>query len=158
MTGLGNRVAFEQELANIETALDAELGLFLIDVNGLKELNDTRGHEAGDGLLRAVAQRLRQCVDSSAGRLYRVGGDEFVILLRDEELRSRDELKEKLTRAQSNAASLSGREYAISFSVGYAESSTTPFPLLYKVADKAMYQQKQLYYERKRLEDKGLEQ
>ncbi len=158
LTGLGNRVAFEQELANIETALDAELGLFLIDVNGLKELNDTRGHEAGDGLLRAVAQRLRQCVDSSAGRLYRVGGDEFVILLRDEELRSRDELKEKLTRAQSNAASLSGREYAISFSVGYAESSTTPFPLLYKVADKAMYQQKQLYYERKRLEDKGLEQ
>lgn len=158
LTGLGNRVAFEQELATIETALDAELGLFLIDVNGLKELNDTRGHEAGDGLLRAVAQRLRQCVDSSVGRLYRVGGDEFVILLRDDELGSRDELKDKLAQAQSNAASLSGREYAISFSVGYAESSTTPFPLLYKAADKAMYQQKQLYYERKRLEDKGLEQ
>ena len=115
------------------------------------------GHAAGDELLRAAAWVLRRSL-RERDVLFRIGGDEFVILLRDEELRSRDELKEKLTRAQSNAASLSGREYAISFSVGYAESSTTPFPLLYKVADKAMYQQKQLYYERKRLEDKGLEQ
>lgn len=158
LTGLGNRAAFEQAMVELETALDAELGLFLIDVNGLKELNDTRGHEAGDALLRAIAQRLRQCVDVSAGSLYRVGGDEFVILLRDDELEHKEALKERLEHAQVKAASLAGREYCISFSVGYADSLTTPFPLLYKVADKAMYQQKQFYYEHKRMQDKSLEQ
>lgn len=150
LTGLGNRIAFDQTMAGLETSLDKEAGLFLIDVNGLKDLNDTRGHEAGDALLRTVASRLRNCIQDLPASLYRIGGDEFVILLEGEGVRCHDELLQRLVESQFRPASLAGREHGISFSVGYADSMHTPFSLLYKMADKAMYQQKQAYYERKR--------
>ena len=137
-------------MAGLETSLDKEAGLFLIDVNGLKDLNDTRGHEAGDALLRTVASRLRNCIQDLPASLYRIGGDEFVILLEGEGVRCHDELLQRLVESQFRPASLAGREHGISFSVGYADSMHTPFSLLYKMADKAMYQQKQAYYERKR--------
>ena len=150
LTGLGNRIAFDQTMAGLETSLDKEAGLFLIDVNGLKDLNDTRGHEAGDALLRTVASRLLNCLKDLPGSLYRIGGDEFVILLEGDAVASHDLLLNRLQEAQFQPASLAGREHGISFSVGYADSKHTPFSLLYKMADKAMYQQKQAYYERKR--------
>ena len=150
LTGLGNRIAFDQSMAGLETSLDKEAGLFLIDVNGLKDLNDTRGHEAGDALLRTVASRLLNCLKDLPGSLFRIGGDEFVILLEGDAVASHDALLRRLQEAQFQPASLAGREHGISFSVGYADSKHTPFSLLYKMADKAMYQQKQAYYERKR--------
>ena len=159
LTGLGNRIAFEQTMGDLETSLDVEAGLFLIDVNGLKTLNDSRGHEAGDALLRAVAQRLRLCVQESSGSLYRIGGDEFVILLEGEGLACKEALQQKLQEVQFMPATLAGREHGISFSVGYADSLHTPFSLLYKMADKAMYLQKQAYYEHKRMDgEQRLEQ
>lgn len=150
LTGLGNRIAFDQTMAGLETSLDKEVGLFLIDVNGLKDLNDTRGHEAGDALLRTVASRLRNCIKDMPGSLYRIGGDEFVILLEGDGVAYHDELLQRLSESQFQPATLAGREHGVSFSVGYADSMHTPFSLLYKMADKAMYQQKQAYYERKR--------
>lgn len=158
LTGLGNRIAFDQTMADLETSLDKEAGLFLIDVNGLKELNDTRGHEAGDALLRTVAERLRQCLQGINGSLYRIGGDEFVILLEGEGVEQKGELVARLQQTQFQPATLAGREHGVSFSVGYADSHKTPFSLLYKMADKAMYQQKQAYYEHKHgVQDAGLE-
>ncbi|MGL4751754.1 MAG: GGDEF domain-containing protein, partial [Aeromonadaceae bacterium] len=122
---------------------------FLIDVNGLKEINDTRGHEAGDALLKTVAERLRYCLQGMTGSLYRIGGDEFVILLEGDGVEQTQELMARLQQTQFRPATLAGREYGISFSVGYADSHKIPFSLLYKMADKAMYQQKQAYYEHK---------
>jgi diguanylate cyclase (GGDEF)-like protein len=153
LTGLGNRIAFDQTMADLETSLDKEVGLFLIDVNGLKELNDTRGHEAGDALLRTVASRLQNCLKELPGSLYRIGGDEFTILLEGDGVAHHEELLRRLREAQFQPATLAGREHGISFSVGYADSQHTPFSLLYKLADKVMYQQKQAYYERKRSGD-----
>lgn len=158
LTGLGNRIAFDQTMADLETSLDKEVGLFLIDVNGLKEINDTRGHEAGDALLKTVAERLRYCLQGMTGSLYRIGGDEFVILLEGDGVEQAQELMARLQQTQFRPATLAGREYGISFSVGYADSHKIPFSLLYKMADKAMYQQKQAYYEHKHAQrESGLE-
>lgn len=74
LTGLGNRIAFDQAMADAEVKLDGAMVLLLIDVNGLKELNDSRGHEAGDALLRTVASRLKNCLKGMSGSLYRIGG------------------------------------------------------------------------------------
>lgn len=73
-----------------------------------------------------------------------------MILLQNEGLTQLAELQHRLSESQINPASLAGREHAISFSVGMADSRQTPFSMLYKMADKAMYQQKQSYYEAKR--------
>ena len=148
LTHLANRVLL---LENIQNAFIKQLAshhyaaLIFIDLDYFKELNDQHGHDAGDMLLIQVAKRLQESIRQS-DTVARLGGDEFVILLRDDELEHKDALKERLEHAQVKAASLAGREYCISFSVGYADSLTTPFPLLYKVADKAMYQQKQFYF------------
>jgi diguanylate cyclase (GGDEF)-like protein len=83
LTGLGNHRAFQEELdVQVATARDddAPLALLIIDVDDLKKINDRKGHAAGDELLRAVAQVMRGNLRRS-DRAYRIGGDEFALLL-----------------------------------------------------------------------------
>ncbi|MXV20050.1 diguanylate cyclase domain-containing protein, partial [Deinococcus xianganensis] len=79
LTGLGNRRAFESDLR--EALARGPLTLVALDVDGLKAVNDTLGHARGDDLLRGVARVLAGVVTSGDGA-YRVGGDEFCLLLR----------------------------------------------------------------------------
>jgi diguanylate cyclase (GGDEF)-like protein len=77
LTGVGNRRAFvTQSQILIRKAKPGTLGLILLDVDGLKQLNDSCGHQAGDELLEKVAKHI-----DSKGKLYRIGGDEFAILV-----------------------------------------------------------------------------
>ncbi len=83
-TGLGNLRAFERKLS--ETAADCPEGrdavLLMIDVNDLKYLNETFGHAAGDELIRMAAECIRSVYDA-CGSCYRIGGDEFGVILTD---------------------------------------------------------------------------
>lgn len=85
LTGIGNRRAFEIDLAR-ETARARRhrrpLTLAVIDVDGLKKLNDAAGHQAGDDALRAMAGALHSTARVEDGT-YRIGGDEFALLLVD---------------------------------------------------------------------------
>lgn len=85
LTGLGNRAAFEQKIAELEKALPrlSTLWCLCADVNGLKQVNDTQGHAAGDQLIRAAADALR-AVSCRHCSLYRTGGDEFVLFIADQ--------------------------------------------------------------------------
>lgn len=74
--------------------------LVLCDVNDLKRVNDQLGHQAGDYHLLAAAQLLRNIFSHSA--LYRVGGDEFVVFLENEDYREREKLMENLEKANRN--------------------------------------------------------
>jgi diguanylate cyclase (GGDEF)-like protein len=77
LTGVGNRRAFvAHSQLLIRKAKAGTLGLILLDVDGLKTLNDTCGHQAGDELLAKVAKHI-----DARGKLYRIGGDEFAILV-----------------------------------------------------------------------------
>jgi diguanylate cyclase (GGDEF)-like protein len=77
LTGVGNRRAFVTHSQTlIRKAKPGSLGLILLDVDGLKQLNDGCGHQAGDELLEKVASHIEP-----EGRLYRIGGDEFAILV-----------------------------------------------------------------------------
>jgi diguanylate cyclase (GGDEF)-like protein/PAS domain S-box-containing protein len=80
LTGLYNRAFFEEELARLNTERNLPLSIVLGDVNGLKMINDTYGHEKGDELLIKVASILKQCFRKS-DIVSRWGGDEFIILL-----------------------------------------------------------------------------
>ena len=77
LTGVGNRRAFvAHSQLLIRKAKAGTQGLILLDVDGLKLLNDTCGHQAGDELLAKVARHI-----DAKGKLYRIGGDEFAILV-----------------------------------------------------------------------------
>jgi diguanylate cyclase (GGDEF)-like protein len=75
LTGLGNRRRFEQRLEG-ELRRGRRLSVCLLDLDGLKQLNDTLGHMEGDRALRTVAERL-----DAGGEAFRIGGDEFALLL-----------------------------------------------------------------------------
>ncbi|MGH2948851.1 MAG: GGDEF domain-containing protein [Solirubrobacteraceae bacterium] len=76
MTGLGNRLAWEEAMA----AMDGQAAILLADVNGMKAANDAHGHHAGDELLRVVGDAVRGCVRES-DVAARIGGDEIGVLL-----------------------------------------------------------------------------
>ena len=83
LTELRNHRAFHEDMANElqRTArLNTPLTLVLLDVNDLKEVNDTRGHQAGDEHLQALAKAIKSTMRAS-DRAYRIGGDEFAVIL-----------------------------------------------------------------------------
>lgn len=80
LTGLYNRRFFEEELKRLDTERNLPLSLAMIDVNGLKLINDAFGHKAGDEMLKKVAETVKkECRADDI--IARIGGDEFVILL-----------------------------------------------------------------------------
>lgn len=81
LTELGNRRAFHQRLDHLLSLSPKHYrALLLLDLDHFKKVNDTMGHEAGDLMLKTVANRLRFCIPEQA-RVFRLGGDEFSILL-----------------------------------------------------------------------------
>ena len=81
LTGVYNRNAMNNRIADFTSgsiSFDKDFGVVFIDVNGLKTVNDIKGHDAGDDLIKAVANRLRDLFDGY--EIYRAGGDEFMVL------------------------------------------------------------------------------
>ncbi len=81
MTGIKNRNSFEAELASYETVKAESLWCVYVDVNGLHEMNNTKGHSAGDEMLRTVALAMKKIFGEECS--YRMGGDEFIAFCTD---------------------------------------------------------------------------
>ncbi len=84
LTGMRNRNAYEEDIKNIASECQEALGCIYIDVNGLKHINDSKGHEEGDRMLKFVANEIQKYFGSDY--TYRIGGDEFVVFVPDPEL------------------------------------------------------------------------
>lgn len=81
LTGIKNRTSFEERLEELKD-YENSLGVILGDANGLKLVNDTLGHQEGDRLLITVAEIMKEvCDNKGKGEVYRIGGDEFAILI-----------------------------------------------------------------------------
>ena len=83
LTGVLNRNAMNNRISDFITGerdIKKPFGVFFIDVNGLKMVNDTKGHLAGDNLLKDVASVLKEIGNNENIEIYRVGGDEFMII------------------------------------------------------------------------------
>ena len=80
LTGIPNRVSFNQFVQQVENKEHPQFALMMLDLNGFKGINDTHGHTAGDEVLKATALRITDNIPSFA-RVYRLGGDEFIISL-----------------------------------------------------------------------------
>ena len=142
LTGLPNRRAVLRALDD-GIAAQRPMGLMLLDLDGFKEVNDTLGHSAGDTLLELIALRMRDSLPQEI-QLARIGGDEFAILVHDD-----DEL-DLLERAQSirqtllAPAKVDGMDLAMHASLGITirEPGDTRAADLLRRADVAMYEAK----------------
>lgn len=146
LTGMANRLLLLDRLARAlhrARGGSARSGVYFLDVDRFKELNDTLGHNAGDTILRTLAARLRTNVRET-DTIARLGGDEFVLLL-DPAPQDPESLANRLAATVREPISLDGRSelYCPSASIGYVrlEPDDTPEHALAR-ADAAMYRAK----------------
>jgi len=140
LTGVGNRRALEHRIRAWQG--DGVLGVISIDLNGLKNTNDTKGHHAGDVLISEAARVLRECAGEDS--VFRTGGDEFIVVTEDVEERDILLLIQHMRQAAANNG--------ISMAIGYActRGKTTDFDALLTKADFSMYQDKGHSFRRRR--------
>jgi len=143
LTGLYNRAYFEEEMARLERGRLFPVSIIMIDVDGLKKVNDSRGHAAGDDLLKRTAEVLKS-VFRAEDVVARVGGDEFSVLLPCTGLA----VVEKVSLRIRDYLLLHNRKFPespLSFSLGFAIGGKgCSLSQVQNEADKHMYQDKLL--------------
>jgi diguanylate cyclase (GGDEF)-like protein len=142
LTGLLNRAALERRCADIfgqAHVMDAWVGVVLGDLDHFKAVNDRHGHERGDDVLRDTAVALRGAMRSFDG-LYRLGGEEFLVLLPGADVDEARRVGERLRTAVGEARP-GGLDVSMSVGVSAARGPAD-FQALYRAADEALYRAK----------------
>ena len=147
LTGLYNRMRCENDLFEIiAKAIDNNTSgyMLFIDLDNFKHINDGLGHQYGDMLLRLISIGLQQ-IDGIVNNCYRVGGDEFIIIIKPEQMEYADRIIDDIKKLFSNPWYISNTEYYSTMSMGivrYPEDGKNVNELI-KKADIAMYHAKQ---------------
>lgn len=150
MTGLYNKRAFSEMLEEISNhGTVSDISIVVIDVNGLKQVNDEKGHVAGDELIVKTAESIHELYGNH-GKVFRTGGDEFVIVITE----PLDDVQECIRQIRTKTAK-SELEYSdkLSVAVGIARGEDyldLSVEQLLELADKAMYSDKEVYYRDRR--------
>lgn len=151
LTGLSNRRAFERHLKDISQIAQrngVEISIVMCDVDYFKKINDTFGHSAGDDILRALSNIMKNTIKRSSDFIARYGGEEFVIVLYDTNM---NDALQVCTSIQDNIKSLNGFELTwgkigtITMSFGIASmipSTESNYENLIVSADLALYRAK----------------
>jgi diguanylate cyclase (GGDEF)-like protein len=143
LTGLPNRREFLDQLST-ELNRSPRCIIFFCDLDGFKNVNDRFGHGAGDELLIEVGQRLRACVRHD-DLVSRFGGDEFLILLRDQDIVDVTNVRNRIADAMSRPIKVRDEHVSIGASIGIAIAAgeaAVDAETLIRRADRAMYEAK----------------
>lgn len=137
LTGVFNRNKFNREMEAGQDEASTRLGLAYFDLNGLKEINDNLGHSVGDALICRAARHISRIFD---GKVYRIGGDEFVVVDRESD-------EESFRTAVTAVCDCMARD-DISIAVGVSwRSSRCDMKAQFDEADKLMYGSKAAFYD-----------
>ena len=137
LTGLLNRYAFETDMDSNPEEITS---LISLDMNGLKTLNDTEGHAAGDEALLTLALCMNRALKSRQ-YAYRIGGDEFAIICRRT---SQEDVSALIKRIKNN---FNETKYHCSVGFCYCSDGTIPIEDMLKKSDMMMYEEKKRFYE-----------
>jgi diguanylate cyclase (GGDEF)-like protein/PAS domain S-box-containing protein len=142
LTGIYNRAYFEEEIRRLENPRFRPVSIIVGDVDDLKLVNDTLGHDKGDRLLRAAADTISSPFRSS-DMIARIGGDEFVVILPHTSDEVAKEVCSRIDESISNY-NASNPELPLSISLGLSTSVSKDYSLMdtFKKADSVMYQNK----------------
>jgi len=145
LTGLGNLRALQRQLAtllDVRKRYQHPFAVLLMDIDGLKRINDSHGHQAGDRVLMQVGMSLRRSI-RSVDTAARIGGDEFCVLLPEQDLKSAAKLAARLATAIEEEVAAPG-DPSVTVSIGVAASPEhgDDAEALIDTADRAMYRAK----------------
>ena len=140
LTGLNNRHAMLRHMKRFkESGRTCSFGVINLDLNGLKKVNDTEGHEAGDRLLIQAGKILRKVFDEDD--IYRTGGDEFIVISEDI---SRETFERRVERLKTDVE----KNADVSFASGaFWSDGSVDMESAFRYADAQMYADKRAYYE-----------
>jgi len=143
MTNLKNRRAYSEKIEELSTKVPENLGIVMLDINGLKKVNDTYGHSAGDELIIGAADCIRNGFND-VDTIYRLGGDEFCVILND----SRENIETYINNFNKIINDWSGiliTHIYIAYGWSYSDDFSDLESLI-KSADNKMYDLKKKYY------------
>lgn len=141
LTGLHNRFFFDEELSRLEENHRQPISVLMLDMDGLKKINDSLGHFTGDEALRRVARLVRSCLRGE-DLVARLGGDEFAVLLPNTRQRERDRIIARMNRMLSHSNRQNpGLPLAISIGAATAQPGESLRKAL-EEADQRLYEEK----------------
>ncbi len=148
LTGLKNRRAYQAEIERLNDGGNmADISIATMDINGLKITNDNFGHTAGDELIQAAANIMKEVFCENGWNVYRTGGDEFVAIIcspvSDLEVLVQDFKEQEKLFIHDKITELS---VSIGTVQGYNQRGIACVEDLIKIADKRMYSDKETYY------------
>ncbi len=144
LTGLYNRAYFDEEMERCTRGRNFPISIVIADLNGLKQVNDFYGHEAGDNLIKQAADLLHNSFRGD-DVVARIGGDEFSVIMQNTSL---DVAKDAIARiylqiAEINTRETGGKMGHLSLALGVAEATDTgELKSAFKLADESMYEDK----------------
>lgn len=147
LTGLANRTAYLEQLDEIqnETKSSIQLGIVYLDVNNLKDVNEKQGHEMGDELIKIAANIIEDSF-GHYGKCYRIGGDEFCVLIRGGNIQEKYGKGLMVFNKLINEANRNGwYSYKIQIAQGFALSNSNTRDMIdeaIEIADDEMYKNK----------------
>ena len=145
LTGIRNKNAFNEYVASIEKRISSgeeiqPFGIVMCDLNDLKHTNDTRGHTYGDEILRGASRMICEVYKHSP--VFRIGGDEFVVVLSGSDYKQREKLlKQFKVTSETNRISRSGPVVACGMAIYHPEKDKN-FDAVFNRADQKMYKNK----------------
>lgn len=140
LTGLYNRRFFEEELSRLDTSRNLPLSLLVVDINGLKLVNDAFGHKMGDELLRKAAEVL-QSACRKGEIIARLGGDEFIILLPSTNSAEVEEISKRILK-RAREVQMGPVLFSISLGYDVKNSPDEKTEEVFRNAEDNMYRQK----------------
>lgn len=146
LTGVKNKTAYQETVIRLEEQTRIgrpQFAVVVFDINGLKEINDTNGHDFGDMLIIDACKII--CKVFKHSPVYRIGGDEFVVILEDEDYQHYNELLVRFQGALNEFNQYARPDGQISVARGialYEEETDLTFGDVFKRADESMYQNK----------------
>jgi diguanylate cyclase (GGDEF)-like protein len=149
LTGAYNRLGYDEDIASLVNAVVLQpvaVSLMLIDCDKFKAINDSHGHQVGDEVLITLVKLIQSCL-RAADKLYRIGGDEFVVVLTNTDAEYSEALGQRFLAAVAECdLHLLALSEPLTISIGIAHAlvgDAQTLTYLHKCADQSMYQAKQ---------------
>lgn len=150
LTGIGNKKAYDKKTDSIRKLMRdpaVKFAIIMMDINGLKTINDTHGHNAGDIYIKGCCHIMCDILKRSP--VYRIGGDEFVAILTGDDFDLRDErvkeLRDTFEKTFNNTHVEPWERYSASIGIGVRTPSDDSYDAVFKRADSSMYEEKNAF-------------
>lgn len=152
LTHVGSKTAYLKKIDELNQKIEegtAEFAVAMVDMNDLKKINDTYGHKAGDSYIKGCC--LIICDSFKYSQIFRIGGDEFVVVLEGQDYENRDSLVQKITAAYFETFSDTTKpvflRYSASVGLAVLTENDSVFEHVFKRADEEMYDAKMKFKE-----------